>query len=485
MGSRSVAVPPRVPEGHLRRGRVSGRNGRERLASLHVSVAIDTAQLAGRVGRAIDSSALSSIPGLLRDINGPRAADVLERLDRKDRAVAFRLLPKDGAQAAFDALDAAVQGELITDLHDEHVAALFEELDPDDRVDLLDELPAGVAARLMQDLPPAERRATATVLGYPQGSVGREMTPEFIAVHPENTVQQALAVVQARINDVETVYGIPVTGPGRVLVGIVGLRGLMRAAPTDTVADVMNPAESARARESAERAARRCADHRLLVMPIVDEENRLVGIVTVDDALSILEEAETEDAARQGGVEPLRRPYLATPVLSLVRSRVVWLMVLAVGATLTVQVLSVFEDTLAEMVVLSLFVPLLIGTGGNTGNQAATTVTRALALGDVNSGDVMRVFGREVRVGATLGLILGTLGLLIAGVLFTWHVGLVIGLTLLGICTMAATVGGLMPLAAKAIRVDPAVFSNPFISTFVDATGLVLYFLIAKAILGL
>lgn len=350
---------------------------------------------------------------------------------------------------------------------------------------LLDELPATVAARLLHGLPEGERAATAALLGYPQGSVGREMTPEFVSVHPGDTAEQALAAVQAHIDDVETIYGIPVVGPGRVLVGIVGLRGLLRSAPDTPVSEIMNIAGTARARESAEEAARRCAEQRLLVMPIVDDEHRLVGILTVDDALRILEEAESEDAARQGGVEPLNRPYLSTPVRTLVRSRVVWLLVLAIGATLTVKVLSVFEDSLQEMVVLSLFVPLIIGTGGNTGNQAATTVTRALALGDITTSDVFRVLGREVRVGATLGLVLGTLGAVIAGALFGVDVGLVIGATLFGVCTMSATVGGLMPIVAKSIGVDPAVFSNPFISTFVDATGLILYFLIAKAILGI
>ena len=209
------------------------------------------------------------------------------------------------------------------------------------------------------------------------------------------------------------------------------------------------------------------------------------GILTIDDAVRILQHEESEDAARQGGVEPLNRPYLATPVFTLVRSRVVWLLVLALGATLTVQVLSVFEATLAQLTVLTLFVPLLIGTGGNTGNQAATTVTRALALDDVNPRDVMRVLTRELRVGALLGLMLGALGFGVTSVFFDLHVGIVIGLTLLAVCTVAATVGGIMPMLARAIRVDPAVFSNPFISTFVDATGLIIYFLIARAVLGI
>ncbi len=450
-----------------------------------VTSKLDTAKFANRIDDAVDDGDLTAVAALIAPLTSHEIADVLERLNRKDRAVVFRLLAKDEALTVFESLDAPLQGELIRDLQDEQVTGLFAELDPDDRVTLLDELPATVAARLLHGLPEGEHAATAALLGYPQGSVGREMTPEYVSVHPGDTAEQALAAVRARIDDVETIYGIPVVGPGRVLVGIVGLRGLLRSAPETPVSEIMNIAGTARARESAEDAARRCAEQRLLVMPIVDDEHRLVGILTVDDALRILEEAESEDAARQGGVEPLNRPYLSTPVRTLVRSRVVWLLVLAVGATLTVKVLSVFEDSLQEMVVLSLFVPLIIGTGGNTGNQAATTVTRALALGDITTRDVFRVLGREVRVGATLGLVLGTLGAVIAGALFGVDVGLVIGATLFGVCTMSATVGGLMPIVAKSIGVDPAVFSNPFISTFVDATGLILYFLIAKAILGI
>ena len=187
----------------------------------------------------------------------------------------------------------------------------------------------------------------------------------------------------------------------------------------------------------------------------------------------------------QGGVEPLGRPYFSTPVCSLVRSRIVWLAVLAVGAALTVHVLSIFETTLEQVTALALFVPLLIGTGGNTGNQAATTVTRALALGDVRGSDLLRVLGREFTVGLTLGALLGTLGAVITGVIFGLSIGVTIGLTLLAVCTIAASIGGVMPMIAKKLGTDPAVFSNPFISTFVDASGLIVYFLIAKAVLGI
>ena len=218
---------------------------------------------------------------------------------------------------------------------------------------------------------------------------------------------------------------------------------------------------------------------------MVDSEDRLVGIFTIDDAARILKREENQNAARQGGAEPLSRPYLSTPIRRIVRSRIVWLFVLAIGATLTVKVLSVFEATLEQMTVLALFVPLLIGTGGNTGNQAATTVTRALALGEVRPRDLVRVLTRELRVGLSLGVLLGLLGFGITALVYDWQIGLVIGCTLVAVCAVAATIGGIMPIVARMIRVDPAVFSNPFITTFVDATGLVIYFFVAKAILGI
>jgi magnesium transporter len=310
------------------------------------------------------------------------------------------------------------------------------------------------------------------------------MSPEHVATSPELTAAETLDRVRSRLHDAETVYTLPVVGARRRLIGVVSLRDLLGADPSAHVGTLMHPAVSVEATTSAEEAARECADRKLLALPVTDSDQRLVGILTVDDALAILEEAESEDVARAGGTEPLRRPYLSTPIAAVVRSRVVWLLALAVGASLTVQVLDAFEDTLEQLVVLSLFVPLLIGTGGNTGNQAATTITRALALDDVRPRDVLRVLGREIRVGLSLGALLGALGLAVVGPVYGTQLGLVIGLTLLAVCTLAASVGGVMPLVARTLRVDPAVFSNPFITTFVDATGLVVYFLIARAVLG-
>lgn len=435
------------------------------------------------IRRALEAGALATADAEAQLLTPARTVDVLERLPAQQRAVLYRLLPKQQASDAFEDLPPVLQKELISSLRDEEVAAAFADLEPDDRVALLDEVPAGVATRLMQGLSPHQRELTADILGYPKGSIGRRMSPEVAGLSPEVTASRALSDVKRVLDFAETVYTLPVTDENRVLLGVVSLRDLMSADPQQAVAEIMRPVDFSYATDSDEDAARRCADSKQLALPVVDSERRLVGIVTVDDALDILEEADSQDQARIGGSEGLRQPYLTTSIATLVRARVIWLLVLAIGAALTVQVLDTFESTLAEVVTLALFVPLLIGTGGNTGNQAATTVTRALALRDVTPGDIAKVLGREFRVGLSLGLILGTVGFTITSLLFGRSIGTVIGLTLLSVCTMAATVGGAMPLLAKAVRADPAVFSNPFITTFVDATGLVVYFLIAKAVL--
>jgi len=445
----------------------------------HISEAADaTSEL-------IAAGDLAGASELLTPLAVPEVVELFDRLSVEHAAIVYRLLAKGRALEVFEALSPGARGELVGALRNVEVAALFAEMDPDDRVWLLDELPASVAPKLLRGLTRQERELTSGMLGYPQESIGRRMSPEFVTTHPDSTVGEAFARVRGALDSAETVYTVPVTDAGRRVVGVVSLRDLLAADVDVRVGDLMRDALVADVTEEAEVSARRMTDFGLLALPIVDSEERLVGMLTIDDAARILKEEESEDAARQGGVEPLRRPYLSTPITRLVRSRVVWLLVLAVGATLTVQVLDHFEATLAQMTVLALFVPLLIGTGGNTGNQAATTVTRSLALGEVTPRDVRKVLSREIRVGFSLGMLLGMLGFAIAGLVYDWHIGVVIGLTLVAVCTVAASIGGIMPIAARAIRVDPAVFSNPFITTFVDATGLIIYFLIARAVLGI
>lgn len=410
---------------------------------------------------------------------------VVERLTPKRRAVVFRLLPKSMAPLVFERLDRDLQRELILKLPPPDGAVAFARLGAHDRARLLHIIPTQEAERLLAGLPPTEQENTSVLRQYREGSIGQWMRSRHLSLRPEVTAVEALGLVGESPDDPGALHILPVADAEGRLLGVISLPDVMAVDPRIQVKELMRPPESVPVDMPAEDAARRCADLKLMAMPVVDTENHLVGVFTVLDALHILEDAESEDTARAGGSEPLRRPYLATPVMRLVQTRVVWLLVLGISAILTVQVLELFEATLNQMVVLALFIPLLTGTGGNTGNQAATTVTRALALGDVRMRDIGKILAREVRVGLILGLVLGTLGFVFSSVFYGTPVGLVIGLTLLSVCTMAATVGGAMPLIGKSIGVDPAVFSNSFISTFCDATGLLIYFLIARSVLGL
>ncbi|APX34912.1 magnesium transporter [Brachybacterium sp. P6-10-X1] len=410
---------------------------------------------------------------------------LVETRAETEAALLFRVLDKELALSVFEALPPQHQADLISALRTPQVADIIGELDPDDRALLLDELPASVTERLMHGLDADERAMTTAVLGYSRDAIGRYMSPEVLPLRPTMTTREALEHVRTHAEEPETIYMLPVVDRTRRLLGVIGLRRLLLSDGDEVVGDVAHEAVHALATDDREDVARRFFTAKLLAMPIVDSEQRLVGILTVDDAVEILEQENAEDSARTSGAEPLSRAYLSTTILGIVRSRIVWLLVLAISAILTVQVLEIFEDRLQQLSVLAVFIPLLTGTGGNTGNQAATTVTRALATGEVRLRDLPRVIWRELRVGLVLGSVLGTLGFVISGLVYGWPIGLVMGTTLLSVCTMAAIVGGLMPLVAKKVGADPAVFSNPFISTFCDATGLIIYFTIATAVLGL
>lgn len=425
---------------------------------------------------------------LLRDMRTASVERVLDRTPPALMPMAFRLLDKDVAVEVFGNMEPSLQSDLIDGLADEHTQDLFSQLQSSTQARLVDEVPAEVAQRLLASLGQAQRDAAGKILGYPDDSVGRRMAAVPQELAGDMSAATALNIIRdvtVAEYEVDHLSVLPVASTTHKVLGLVHLPQLVRAEADELVSDIMEPTEAVHAHDNAEDAARTVVHDRVQVLPVVDDADRLIGMLTVADAQQILEEEESEDSFRSGGAEPLGQPYLSTSVMQLVKSRVTWLLVLGIGAVLTVQVLDYFEDTLAAMVVLTLFVPLLTGTGGNTGNQAATTVTRAIALSQVTARDFLRVSAREALVGCTLGLLLGALGFIGAAVFFDAQIGMVIGATLVVICTLAASVGSIMPLIASKIGVDPAVFSNPFISTVVDALGLIVYFLIAKAILGI
>jgi magnesium transporter len=430
---------------------------------------------------------LTSLRAWLEEHGTLDITDALARLDPQDRAVPFRLLDKDRALAVFEALDPVHQQQLLEGLRDERVRELVHALEPDDRARLLDEMPAAVATRLQSGLPPEQRAATAVLLGYPAGSAGRIMTPDFTSVRASMTVADALAKLRRagrRATRAQTLV-LPVTDDERHLLGVVELPDLVTAPPNTRIRDLMQPETLyVRVDEEQERAARLIQEADLIALPVVDRENRLVGMITVDDAMEIVEAEDTEDFSRAGGAEPLEQPYLAATVLQLARKRAPWLMTLAVAFTLTVVVLHSFEGALEALPALAFFVPMLIGTGGNSGAQAATLVVRAMAVGEVRLTDVGKIISREMRVGLVLGTMLAVAAFPIVALVYSASIATVISLTLVGICTWASFAGGMLPLIAKRIGIDPAVVSSPFIATLVDATGLVMYFLIAYAIIG-
>jgi magnesium transporter len=413
-------------------------------------------------------------------------AEELAHMEPAERATAFRLLNKDRALAVFQLLDAAHQEELLAGLRDEQVYHLVESMDPDDRARLFDEMPATVVKKLIGRLSPREQEMTALLLGYPEESAGRIMSPKFVRLAPDMTVAEAMAKIRRRGKVAETIYLLPVTDYELRLAGTVELKDLVLADPETTVADLMNTEiHAVRVDEDQEEVARLIQAADLLAVPVVDSENRLVGIVTVDDAMDVLGAEEGEDLARSGGAEPLGRPYFSVTIFRLARTRIVWLLVLVIAATLTVNVLSAFEATLEAVVTLALFIPLLIDTGGNCGAQSATTMVRAMALNDVRPGDVLRVVLRETSVGLLLGGVLAGLSYVPVFLFAGAAMAAIVALTLLTICTLATLVGSMMPLLAERVGVDPAVASAPLVTTIIDATGLLVYFLIANLFLQL
>lgn len=386
----------------------------------------------------------------------------------------------------FPFFSAEKEKELIHGIGREKMTKLLEAMPHDDRVDLLKRCDVGTVETLLPLIAKAEREDIRRLLSFPEHQAGSVMTTDYATLHPDISVQDALSKLKEQAPDKETIYYVYVIDNHRHLIGFVSLRDLILANPTNRIREIMREdVVRVRADQDREEVARMMAKYDFLAMPVVDDRNQLIGIITFDDAIDVLEKEATEDIARQGATEPLKQAYFSVSILTLLRSRVVWLFMLAVAATLTVNVLSVFEETLEQVVTLSLFIPLLIGVGGNAGAQSATTIVRGLATEEVVVSDLFRVIFREARVGFLLGLTLATFALVMVWLLFGRDMALILSLSLVAICTLASFVGATMPILANRVGVDPAVVSAPFVTTIVDTSGLLVYFGIARAILGI
>ncbi len=432
---------------------------------------------------------------VLATMNPNDIAAMFGHMTEKRIPLLFRLLPKDVAAETFVEMDPDNQELLISGFSDNELKEMLAEISDDDAADIAEEMPANVVSRLLRQADPEMRRAINHLLRYPEDSVGSIMTTEYVYLTPQMTVGESILRIRRQGVDKETIYTCYVT-ENRILRGVVTVRELLLCADDEMpISEIMSTdVISVSTATDREEASQLLSHYNFLALPVVDGDNRMVGIVTFDDAMDVLEDAATEDMELMGGMTPSEKTYLKSSPFELFKNRVPWLMLLMVSATFTGLIITAFEGALAAQVALTAFIPMLMGTGGNSGSQSSVTVIRALSLGELRLRDVWHVLGKELATAFLCGIALaavcfGKIWLvdrtLMGNYDITWQVNLVVCLTLAATVIAAKLVGCTLPLAAKALKLDPAVMASPFISTIVDALSLLVYFLFAQTVLGI
>ena len=443
----------------------------------------------------VEAKKYTTLRDILVTMNATDIAAIFEDLPEEKLPLLFRLLPKELAAETFVEMEPEAQELLIQGFSDNELKEVVNELYVDDAVDLVEEMPANVVKRILKQADPEMRKMINEILKYPEDSAGSIMTTEYVSLRPIMTAEEAIKRIRRTGVDKETIYTCYVTDNNRKLVGMVTLRTLLLAEEDDRVEDIMEDnVISVSTLEDQESVVQMMAKYDWAAIPVVDQEGRLVGIVTIDDAIDVLQEETTEDFELLAGMTPSDKPYLRTGVFETWKSRVPWLLILMLSATLTSMVLTGFESSLAACSALIAFIPMLTGTGGNSGTQSSVAVIRALSLGEVEFSDTVRVIWKEIRVGVLCGVTLAScnfIKLLVVDKMILGNEGVtvpvaaVICLTMVLTVLCAKTVGCILPLLAEKIHVDPAVMASPFISTVVDVTTLLLYFQVAKILLGI
>jgi magnesium transporter len=430
---------------------------------------------------------LEGAKALLLPVQPVDIAEAIEELPESMQVIAFRLLSKAEAIEVYEYLDSGVQQALIEKFKRQEVLEIVDKMSPDDRVRLFDELPAKIVRRLLAELSPGERQATALLLGYEDGKAGRIMTPEYISLKESLTVSQTLERIRSLANTSEIIYYLYVTDAFRRLTGIVSLRDLVVSSPEKLLNEIVTrDVVSVHTDTDQEQVARMIQRYDLLALPVVDREDRLVGVVTVDDVIDILEQEATEDFYALGGVQSDGDNYFQTNLITVARNRVVWLLILLVTNTVTGAIIRSQEELLQKVVTLAAFIPLLTGTGGNVGAQSSTVVIRGLSTDDITNLGTGRIVFREAIAGGMLGAMLGLLATIWAYFLQKdLSVAVSVGISLLAISILASVAGSGLPFALRSLKLDPALMSAPFITTAVDVLGVLIYFNIARVMLGI
>ena len=443
----------------------------------------------------LEDKKYATLRDILVTMNPSDIAGIFEDLEDKQIPILFRLLTKEQAAETFVEMEPEAQELLIRSFSDNELKEVLDELDVDDAADLVEEMPANVVRRILAAADPEMRSSINQILRYPEYSAGSIMTTEYVSLRPEMTVEEAILRIRRQGVDKETIYTCYVLAKDRQLLGIVTVKDLLLAADDEmTIEELMiTNMIFVTTRTDQEDVARMFSKYNFLALPVVDGEGRMVGIVTFDDAMDVMEEEATEDMELMSGITPSEKPYLRSSAFELFKNRIPWLMLMMVSATFTGLIITSFEEALAVQVALTAFIPMLMGTGGNSGSQSSVTVIRALSLDELDFADIGTVVWKEIRTSVLCGVALAAVcfvkiwlvdKLLFGNENITFMVVLVVCLALAVTVMIAKLVGCLLPMAAKAMKLDPAVMASPFISTIVDALSLLVYFLFAKMLLG-
>ena len=436
----------------------------------------------------LDGKRFRELKGVLSETNEVDVAEFMAELPPDKTVLVFRMLPKEMASDVFANLEPDDQQTVVAAATDRELSELLEEMYVDDAVDMLEEMPANVVKRVLKTARPDTRKVINQFLNYPENSVGSIMTAEFMDLKKTMTVEQAITRIRRSADDSESIYTCYVIDEGRVLEGVVTLRELLVAGDDESLEELMSTdVITALTTEDQEEAVQRIMKYDFISLPVVDQEGRLVGVVTVDDVMDVMEEEATEDIEKMAAILPTDKPYFQTGVVETWKHRIPWLLLLMISATFTGTILGFFEEALAANAALTLFIPMLMDTGGNSGGQASVTIIRAMSLGDVEFADWLRVIWKELRVSV---LCAATLGIVVFGKVMLIDrkdstVALVVALTIFFTIVIAKLIGCTLPMLAKRLGFDPAVMASPFITTVVDALSLLVYFAIATRILGL
>ena len=444
----------------------------------------------------LEDKKYTTLRDILVTMNPSDIAGIFNSLENDRIPLMFRLLPKELAAETFVEMEPDDQELLIRGFSDNELKEVVSELYVDDAADLVEEMPANVVKRILKQADPEMRSAINQILQYPDYTAGSIMTTEYVSLRPTMTVEEAILRIRRQGVDKETIYTCYVTGPDRTLIGFVTVKDLLLAEDDEMlIQDIMlTNLIFVNTRTDQEQVAHMLSKYNFLALPVVDGEGRMVGIVTFDDAMDVLEEEATEDMELMSGMTPSEKPYLKSTPFELFKNRIPWLMLMMVSATFTGLIMTAFEDALAAQIALSAFIPMLMGTGGNSGSQSSVTVIRGLSLGELNFRDLGEILWKELRTALMCGIALAVVCFakiwLIDHLLFnndniTLLVDLVVCCALCVTVVVAKIVGCLLPIGAKALKLDPAVMASPFISTIVDALSLLVYFLFANMILGI